>query len=987
VLKTDVKMKFRFFLFFLLTFQIGFSQEHFIEKTDIKGDEDQSFISTSSLLVDNDGFLWHATHNFLTKDYLTHFIKYPITGKKKENISFREIIKTANGNLNLRSDDGVFIFNPLNGNSKWILKGNHILTLKEDNKGNLWVLSTNKVFKYNADGKINIYPIIGKEFPSKHRIQNIKFINENVVIKSDINLYLLNEKEHNFYLINKATKATILKDNGKLFKKNTSGNYYYNNNVYQYKYIPEIDKQLIDVPGLNITNTVYNNLIIKNKKIDFFTINDIGFVFYRFIKRSNNVRLEKVYSINFPIPDHYYNKVFVDKNGVLWYSNDGATIKIAFKKNITPYPIKYTNVRGIAYDSKRKNIYTVEKNHLLKIDSLGKKSLILEGDKYHFEAVTNEKDSILWLGVTSSEILKFDIQTSKYKSYTLPFKNLQTDKFIINYQKKLLIGGKNCLVYFDKEKEIFTPFESEIDFTKHFLIDFIKHKSKVFIATENNGLFIYDIFSKKTTHYTEKDAIFKLSSNTIFDLHLINDDEILIGTNKGLDILNFKLNTLTNLGLKEGLPDKRAVSILESPKDFWVGTYNGLSRIRKKDYNITNYYVEDGLPDNEFNRKSFYKHNDSLLFFGGMGGIISFNPTTLPSKNKDQVLKLTQVFSYNKAKDTMQMNSFNLKKSKEFKLPYNHNFISLFFASLNNDKIFYRLPNLSSSWLEVNNNGRVNLIGLPAGKHTLEVASNLIQAEANVLTYTITVDNVFYKKTWVQGVFIFLLLFLTYLYYFNQRQKIIKQNSLQLKIRELEDKAFRSQMNPHFMFNIISNIQSVLFLKGEEVVSEYISSFATLLNITLEFNENKNITLADEITYLKSYIFLQNIRGDNINVDARFNLDKKLNIDGIKIPTMLLQPIVENALIHAYEEENTKKNKLDLSFKKDKNKLIVSIRDNGIGIAASLKKSKSKSKSYGNKILNERINIYNEINPDKILFSTETNNRGTKVTLSIPMGN
>lgn len=978
-------MKLRCFLFFLLTFQIGFSQEHFIEKIDIKGDEDQPFKSANSLLVDDDGFLWHATHNFLTKDYHTHHIKYPITGKKKNNISFREIIKTSNGNLNLRSDDGVFIFNPLNGNSKWILKGNYILTLKEDHKGNLWVLSIGNVFKYNINGKIDTYPITGNKYPNIFKTQFIEFINENVVIKSDTKLYLLNKKKHHFYLINQTTKTTILKNNGKVFKKNTSGTYHYKNKTYKYKYIPEINKQLIEVPGIIITNTTNNNLIIKNKKIDFFVIEGPKFVFYRFIKNTKNIRLEEVYNIFFPVTDKYYNKINVGKNGVLWFSNSEHIIKVTFKKNITSYLLKDKNIRGIAYDSKRKNIFTVEGNHLFQIDSLGKKTQILKKPNYYLEIVTNEKDSILWIGGTSSHLLKFDIQTNKYKNYALPVKDHYSIKFIINYKKRLLIGGKNCLTYFDKEKEIFTPFEAKIDFTKYFLIDFIKYKSKVFIATESNGLFIYDISSKKVTHYTKNDDAFKLSSNTLFDLHLINDNEILIGTNNGLDILNFKLNKLTNLGLKEGLPDKRAVSILESFNDYWVGTYNGLSRIKKNNYAITNYYIEDGLPDNEFNRKSFYKHNESLFFFGGMSGILSFNPITLPSKNKNQALKLTQVFSYNKKIDTMQMNSFNLNKSNEFKLPYNHNFISLFFASVNNDKIFYRIPNLSPSWLEVNNNGRVNLIGLPAGNHTLEVASNLIQPKANVLAYTVTVGSVFYKKLWVQGIFILLMIFLTYLYYFNQKQKIIKESSLQLKIRELEDKAFRSQMNPHFMFNIISNIQSVLFLKGEEVVSEYISSFATLLSITLEFNENKNIILADEITYLKSYIFLQNLR-DNNNVYAHFNLDKKLNLDSIKIPSMLLQPIVENALIHAYEEENNKKNKLDLSFKKDKNKLIVSISDNGIGIAASLKKSKIKSKSYGNKILNERINIYNEIGPDKILLSTKTNNRGTKVRLSIPMG-
>ncbi|MEE3998737.1 histidine kinase [Tenacibaculum sp. FZY0031] len=204
-------------------------------------------------------------------------------------------------------------------------------------------------------------------------------------------------------------------------------------------------------------------------------------------------------------------------------------------------------------------------------------------------------------------------------------------------------------------------------------------------------------------------------------------------------------------------------------------------------------------------------------------------------------------------------------------------------------------------------------------------------------------------------------------------------------MRQLHDKAYRAQMNPHFIFNVINNIQSVLFLKGEEVVNEYISSFSRLLRITLQNSDRERITLKEEIEYLKTYLKLTELKNE-IKINVIFNIDEELLIDTVRIPPMLFQPIVENAIIHGLKNKKGEK-KIEINFKQTNNILLGVIKDNGIGIEAAKKiATKGKYRSYGNKILNERIKILNEMHTLKIVLKVrEKRTKGTEVVLMIPL--
>ncbi|RZL44814.1 MAG: hypothetical protein EOP00_18945, partial [Pedobacter sp.] len=143
----------------------------------------------------------------------------------------------------------------------------------------------------------------------------------------------------------------------------------------------------------------------------------------------------------------------------------------------------------------------------------------------------------------------------------------------------------------------------------------------------------------------------------------------------------------------------------------------------------------------------------------------------------------------------------------------------------------------------------------------------------------------------------FFLLFLLYRY---NQNRITKKKTLELErnMQQLEYKALKSQMNPHFVFNILNNMQSMMILKGEAEVNKYFVAFSRLLRQTLDISNQEVVSLKEEIGYLNNYLILNNLQF-NEELNFAIIVDKNaLDTEKIFIPGMLIQPFVENALIH-----------------------------------------------------------------------------------------
>lgn len=202
----------------------------------------------------------------------------------------------------------------------------------------------------------------------------------------------------------------------------------------------------------------------------------------------------------------------------------------------------------------------------------------------------------------------------------------------------------------------------------------------------------------------------------------------------------------------------------------------------------------------------------------------------------------------------------------------------------------------------------------------------------------------------------------------------------------IEQKLLRSQMTPHFIFNSLSVLQGMILNKEDKKSIFYLSKFSKLLRITLENSRDKLVPLNQELEAVSNYLELQNLE-DSQMYDYTILIDKTIDETLFKIPPMLIQPFIENAIEHAFEDRKDNR-KIDIQLKYINDELICTIKDNGIGIDAQNGYARKDKKSLATTITSERLKMlskdYNIEGSLRIEDRKKYNEQGTIVTLVIP---
>lgn len=219
-----------------------------------------------------------------------------------------------------------------------------------------------------------------------------------------------------------------------------------------------------------------------------------------------------------------------------------------------------------------------------------------------------------------------------------------------------------------------------------------------------------------------------------------------------------------------------------------------------------------------------------------------------------------------------------------------------------------------------------------------------------------------------------------------------KRLAIEKQYRDSELKALKAQMNPHFIFNALNSIQDYIVLNQKNLASDYLGKFADLIRNYLHFSDTGFISIPDEVHNLSLYLELEKLRFEEV-LEYVFQVDDNANFEAINIPTMLIQPYVENALKHGllHKKDNRK---LIISISKISDKVIECvIEDNGIGREKSREinqKRETQHKSFALKATTERLDLLNYGREKKIgveIIDLKENNQttGTKVILKIPI--
>lgn len=222
------------------------------------------------------------------------------------------------------------------------------------------------------------------------------------------------------------------------------------------------------------------------------------------------------------------------------------------------------------------------------------------------------------------------------------------------------------------------------------------------------------------------------------------------------------------------------------------------------------------------------------------------------------------------------------------------------------------------------------------------------------------------------------------------RQNRLKTNQQKL---ELEQKQLLAQINPHFIFNCLNSIQQFVVQNDTMNANKYLADFALLMRQTLDNSKDGNISLRREIEYLENYLSFEHMRfEDKFTYSVRFAPD--INIDTIEIPSMIIQPFVENAIRHGLINLETRTGILSISFYKKENFLYCEVDDNGIGMeeAKRLKgQTFIKYQSHGMELTQQRLALVSKMNSKdytiKIVNKTGRNQNaeGTTIIIKFPL--
>jgi tetratricopeptide (TPR) repeat protein len=241
------------------------------------------------------------------------------------------------------------------------------------------------------------------------------------------------------------------------------------------------------------------------------------------------------------------------------------------------------------------------------------------------------------------------------------------------------------------------------------------------------------------------------------------------------------------------------------------------------------------------------------------------------------------------------------------------------------------------------------------------------------------------KKNFVYGLIIIVILIISIgLLFFRQQRLKLKQDAL-----KLEQKLLRTQMNPHFLFNSITSIESFIYNRQPKEAGDYLSRFARLMRLILENSANEYISLDKEVETLEYYLSLQKLRMDD-NLDYSIEIASDIQSSQISLPPMLTQPFIENAIEHGFRGIKAT-GIIKIIFGVNKDVLHIKVIDNGIGIVAAKQQKDlyDTHRSMAMQITQERLKLLNKSKNKKMVFEVKEIEKGgksgTEVTFSIPL--
>jgi ligand-binding sensor domain-containing protein len=652
------------------------------------------------------------------------------------------------------------------------------------------------------------------------------------------------------------------------------------------------------------------------------------------------------------VPDYSKKKVVFDlfddgngywvskwyTSGIFYYSKNWQLKK--FLPALYPYRSTHTNFTSMACDMRmyKDKIYATTESGLIDLNPLSYRSKVFQPPDLKqpsiFRTIVPVSETIWWISSYYYGIFVFDVSKGH---------------FIKHYQHNE--GCINCL--------------------PDMINEMVRTRNGTIYANTYKGLYEYRPRTDDFISYRrdEKEAI-TFPSDSSYGMAEDAEGKLWINTNDGICIFNPFTKKVEKI-----FPDNKRLGVvnaicMDQFQNIWFTSAKGDWCFNPKTGQLINFSHEEGIPSNSIDG-ALTPGNDGYVYNGGLDAIARFYPERLQQYSfslKNSVI--TEVVSNNKFTPVNR----NEKNEKYITIRPGEHLFTVDFALVNYDaatgnSYHYRLLPVSNNW-EQNNNGHLSFYDLNPGAYRLEVRGrNQFDGKFSTIDFLLITVNPYWWQSWWFKILCGVAIVFLITFQVRRRIKMIRKDAaykqqqagFNEKILETEMQALRAQMNPHFIFNSLNSIENFIMKNEKRLASDYLNKFALLMRMILDSSRAELVPFDKDIEALQLYIELEQLRFNN-SFSYSSVIDPVLMNGDFRVPPLLIQPFVENAIIHGLSQSYRNDLQLLLTASLENENIVYVIQDNGIGRQKSeVYKTRNKPlyKSMGMSITQERISIFN----------------------------
>jgi ligand-binding sensor domain-containing protein len=647
------------------------------------------------------------------------------------------------------------------------------------------------------------------------------------------------------------------------------------------------------------------------------------------------------------LPAENITDMFVDKNGTIWFANKSNNLGKITRDEVKLFPLSLPGeifIQKLMPDLFNERLFIATNEGFYQFDYTTEKITIIDSQKHLPEImkmkgvksmVQDPVSGVIYRGHFSGISNLLPDGTSSIHTYTDNTFLKRVENLAIDKNASLWLGTSVGLYCFSEQK--FSFFGVRFPLLNERITALAYENDSLWIGTRGKGLLL--LHNDSLIQFTVKDG---LVSNSISAI-LLTSGYILAGTNKGVSVMMKKRASdnfiVHNLVAGSGLTGNEVAAIAQLNNQIYVATPEGIS-----------------IFDNIFEIRQIN---------------MPIHITTVTIENR------------------------NVDFSKPLEIPFNEKNLSVDYFAISyyiqgRHTYRHRLLGLEDEWI-VNQKTTAQYPYLPPGNYSFEV--QVLNPDGNWSPTTAAFDFTVLKPFWQKWWFLlttFLIAFALITYAFRLAHRITnKRKQLLADLNKYRQEALSNQMNPHFLFNALNTVQRYILENDKMESSKYLNKFSNLMRTMLNNAQKQHISIKQEMEALSLYLELEAARFKD-RFDFSIDYDKTFDVDDVKIPVFLIQPLVENAIWHGLMN-SPRHGILKIAFTLQNDYLICEITDNGIGRTAAAKlKSDTTKKSLGVSIIQKRLSLMNINNRNKTSLSykditdNEGNIIGTQAIIRFP---